>query len=413
MRRVMGVRMERKPKVLFVAMPNSVHTARWINQLGDAGLDIHLFPSWVSPLHSSVRNVTVHEMLLAPPDDTTRNIRIGGFVRWPFRRGGWRFRSLAAARLAHLALDQRRWAQRLCRVIQQIEPDIVHTLETQAAGYLTLQARKLFGAAPFPKWMLTPWGSDLNVFGRLQAHRDRVREVLASIDFYCPKSDRDIRLAQEYGFTGCVLPVIPGNGGVDVEAARRYWQGPPSGRKLIMLKGYQNWAGRALFGLRALRLVREQLQGFTIAIHAAKEDVSIAAELFSQDTGIPTTIIPDCSHDEMLASYGRTRLSMGISITDGVPNSMLEAMICGAFPVESEGSCASEWIEHGKTGMIVAPEDSAAIAEGLRTALTDDGLVDRAAEVNMAVAKQRIDASVIGPKAIEMYQDVLKAPVRR
>jgi glycosyltransferase involved in cell wall biosynthesis len=180
-----------------------------------------------------------------------------------------------------------------------------------------------------------------------------------------------------------------------------------------MLKGYQNWAGRALFGLRALRLVREHLQGFTICIHATEEDVRIAAELFTQDTGIPTRIISECPHREMLALYGRARLSMGISITDGVPNSMLEAMICGAFPVESEASCAAEWIEHGKTGMIVPPEDPAAIAEALRTALTDDGLVDRAAMVNVAVAKQRIDGSVIGPKAIQLYQEVLKTAGRR
>jgi hypothetical protein len=400
--------MKKKPKILLVAMPNSVHTARWIEQLSDAGLDIHLFPSWVGGLHPAIRNVTVHELLLAPPADPSRSIRLGGFVKWPFRWGGWRFSRLAEARLARLASSQERWAQRLCRVIQRIEPDIVHTLETQAAGYLTMEARKQFGTALFPKWILTPWGSDLNLFGRLQSHRDRVREVLRNIDFYCPKSDRDIRLAREHGFEGCVLPVIPGNGGVDVDGARRYWQGPPSGRKLIMLKGYQNWAGRALFGLRALRLVRDGLQGFTIAIHAAREDVRIAAELFSQDTGIPTKIIPECPHDEMLALYGQARLSMGISITDGVPNSMLEAMICGAFPIESEGSCAAEWIEHGKTGMIVAPEDPVLIAEALRIALKDDGLVDRAAEINTAVARQRIDASVIGPKAIQMYGAVLE-----
>jgi glycosyltransferase involved in cell wall biosynthesis len=405
----MGEMMKKKPKLLLVAMPNSVHTARWINQLGNSGLDVHLFPSWVSPLHSAARNVTVHELLLAPLEDAARNILIGGGVHWPFRVGGWRFNQLAATRFARLALDQGRWAQQLCHVIRRIEPDIIHTLETQASGYLTLEAKKHFGISPFPKWILTPWGSDLNLFGRLQAHRDRVREVLRNIDFYCPKSDRDIRLAQEYGFTGRFLPMMPGNGGVDVEAALGFWQGPPSGRKLIMLKGYQNWAGRALFGLRALRLIREHLQGFTIMIYATNEDVRIAAELFSQDTGIPTKIIKECPHNEMLALYGRARLSIGISITDGVPNSLIEAMICGAFPVESEGSCASEWIEHGKTGMIVAPEDPVAIAEALRVALTDNELVDRAAEFNVAAARMRIDTSVIGSKAIQMYCQVLKA----
>jgi hypothetical protein len=328
-------------------------------------------------------------------------------VHWPFRTGGWRFNQLAATRFARLASDQGQWVLQLCRVIHQIKPDMIHSLETQASGYLTLQARKHFGTSPFPKWMLTPWGSDLNLFGRLQAHRDRICEILKTIDFYCPKSNRDIQLARQYGFSGEVMPILPGNGGVDVAAAREFWQGAPSGRTLIMLKGYQNWAGRALFGLRALRLIPDLLQGFTIMIYAANEDVRIAAELFSQDTGIPTKIVKDCPHNEMLALYGRARLSIGISITDGVPNSLLEAMICGAFPVESEGSCASEWIEHGKTGMIVVPEDPVAIAAALRVALTDDGLVDRAAEHNVTVAKLKIDTSVIGPKVVQMYRDVL------
>jgi hypothetical protein len=396
-------------RILFVAMPNSVHTARWVNQLAGAGFDLHLYPSHVSPLHPSIRNVTVHRLLLSPLADEKRNVRVGERVKWPFRKGGWRLEAMAAARLAHLAMDRTRWARDLCRVIRRIKPDVVHSLETQGAGYLTLQAKEYFRGGPFPKWMLTPWGSDLNLFGRLNAHRDRVREVLANIDFYCPKSQRDIRLAREHGFKGEVLPVIPGNGGVDVEAAARFWQGSPSTRKLIMLKGYQNWAGRALFGLQALRLVREHLQGFTIAIHAAREDMRIAGELFAQETGIPVRIIPDCPHEEMLALYGAARLSMGISITDGVPNSMIEAMICGAFPIESEGSCASEWIEPGRTGMIVPPEDPVRIAESLRVVLSDAGLVDRAAEANRRIAKERIDTSVIGPLAVRMYRNVLGA----
>lgn len=31
--------------ILLVAMPGSIHVVRWIKQLGDQGLDVHLFPS--------------------------------------------------------------------------------------------------------------------------------------------------------------------------------------------------------------------------------------------------------------------------------------------------------------------------------------------------------------------------------
>lgn len=36
---------------------------------------------------------------------------------------------------------------------------------------------------------------------------------------------------------------------------------PVSSRKVIMLKGYQNWAGRALVGLRALGRCEDILEG--------------------------------------------------------------------------------------------------------------------------------------------------------
>ena len=32
-------------KILFVAMGNSIHLARWISQINDEGWDIHLFPT--------------------------------------------------------------------------------------------------------------------------------------------------------------------------------------------------------------------------------------------------------------------------------------------------------------------------------------------------------------------------------
>jgi hypothetical protein len=50
-----------KKKILFVAMQMSTHTVRWINQLSDAGYDIHLFPVNHIPAHPDLRGVTIHQ----------------------------------------------------------------------------------------------------------------------------------------------------------------------------------------------------------------------------------------------------------------------------------------------------------------------------------------------------------------
>jgi glycosyltransferase involved in cell wall biosynthesis len=111
----------------------------------------------------------------------------------------------------------------------------------------------------------------------------------------------------------------------------------------------------------------------------------------------------------MLRLYDRSRIYIGLSISDGISTSLLEAMAMGAFPIQSCTACADEWFADGQSGFIVPPEDPQAIAEALRRALTDDLLVDRAAEINARTIAQRLDNSVIEPQVIKMYEDIYGA----
>jgi glycosyltransferase involved in cell wall biosynthesis len=184
---------------------------------------------------------------------------------------------------------------------------------------------------------------------------------------------------------------------------------PTGSRRMIVLKGYQNWAGRALVGLEAIRYCADLLQDYTLIIYMASPEMLIAAELFSQDTKIPVQIVSSVPHDEMLRWYSRARIYIGLSISDGISTSLLEAMAMGTFPIQSCTACADEWIANGQSGFIVPPEDPRAIAEALRQALTNDPLVNRAAEINAQTNAQRLDNSVIKPKVIKIYQDIYDA----
>jgi glycosyltransferase involved in cell wall biosynthesis len=141
----------------------------------------------------------------------------------------------------------------------------------------------------------------------------------------------------------------------------------------------------------------------------ASPEILIAAELFSQDTKIPVQIVSSVPHDEMLRWYSRARIYIGLSISDGISTSLLEAMAMGTFPIQSCTACADEWIADGQSGFIVPPEDPRAIAEALRQALTNDPLVNRAAEINAQTIAQRLDNFVIKPKVIKIYQDIYDA----
>ena len=406
-------------RILFVAMSDSIHTARWINQLEGQGWDLHLFPSVdYGVTHPGLRNVTVYHSFYARPPgrgpaaaDPTVKLR-GIPVLSPHPQ-----HAALAARMAMGLLRPDRRAGQLRRLVRKLRPDIIHSMEIQGAGYLTLAARQGI-EDHFPPWIVTNWGSDIYLFGRLAAHAERIRSVLAACTHYSCECQRDVDLAREYGFRGEVLPVLPNTGGFDLaRVAQLRGDVPPSQRRLILLKGYQGWAGRALVALHAVELCARDLRGYEVGIYvgqkgpgvpgvAARDEVGIAAELVSRSTGIPVRVISQCSHEEMLGWYGRARAYVGLSISDAIPTSLLEAMVTGAFPIQSNTGAAGEWVVDGESGIIVPPEDPGVVAAAIRRAVSEDVLVDRAAEINARVARERLDEKLIRPRVVAMYQRI-------
>ena len=93
-------------------------------------------------------------------------------------------------------------------------------------------------------------------------------------------------------------------------------------------------------------------------------------------------LLPRIKHDELMEYFRDSRVYIGMSISDGLSTSMVEAMANGAFPIQSENSAAAEFVEHGVTGMILNPWDVDAISDAIRTSLLDDFMVDKAAIKN-------------------------------
>jgi glycosyltransferase involved in cell wall biosynthesis len=392
-------------RILFVAFPNSIHTARWINQLDGQGWDLHLFPSVdVGEISPHLRDVTVYHSLYGyQGNHDHRTVKLRG-VPVIVPNISRHIAYVARAALGYWWHDYRSF--QLKRLIKKLHPDIIHSMEIQAGGYLVSDVRKKYHGQ-FPPWIVTNWGSDIYLFGRLAEHKSKIAEVLSMCDYYSCECQRDVQLAKQMGFKGEVLPVLPNTGGFNLVRIAQFRQpGPTSARRLILLKGYQHWAGRALVGLRALALCADRLRGYRVGVYLANDDVKIAAELVSQTTGLHIEMIPFCSHDDMLRLYGQARISIGLSISDAISTSLLEAMVMGAFPIQSCTACCDEWIVDGETGFIVPPEDPEPIAAAIRKAITDDRLVDRAAELNAKVARERLDQSVIKPQVIAMYEKI-------
>jgi len=394
-------------KILFVAMSESIHTARWINQLNDLGWDIRLFDSTDSGyINPHLRQATVYHSMYGTQSTLDPTIK---------RKGFW----LPTAR-TYVKPLLKRWqpnyrVRRLAHLIQKFQPDIIHSLEFQHSSYLVLETRQWLesqGVTNFPKWMIFSWGSDIYLFNRMAEHKKRIYELLQRADYYEGDCERDGKIAHAIGMKAHLLPPMPASGGIDIEQATKLRLiEKPSARRIIALKGYQGWAGRALFGLRALELCADLLQDYKVVIFTAipEEDMRIAALLFSQNTGISIEIAPlGQPYSKILELFASSRIFIGLSISDGSSISMLEAMSLGAFPIQSNTACVDEWITDGETGLIVPPEDPQIIATAIRRALTDDMLVDQAAELNAKTCAERLDANQIRQQVIGVYQSIVE-----
>jgi glycosyltransferase involved in cell wall biosynthesis len=466
-------------KILIIAMSESIHTARWINQIVDEGWDIHLFPAvdhgFVNP---HLKNVAVHHLIYTGARiNKSHTIKNRGF-RIPFNPFGvsssliFFFREFMNRHMSGYS------AWRLRRLIKRLGPDIIHSLEFQHSGYLLFRTlyqddytlfgirnnsryyikkiidmlyrhtplrirnvikyllKRHFNNSPDKvqnesasgrkesmaikvqrlvgqnvKWIATSWGSDIFYFGRFREHRSKIEALLKNCDLVTCDCNRDVKLIQSMGIeTKAKCRVVHSTGGYNLEEVfklRRH--GLASERRVIMLKGYSGWVYRSLVALRALERCKDCLKGYTLLIYLAHQDVQEAAELFRQDTGIHVRIVPYSSHARMLRLFGHARISIGLSISDGVPNTLLEAMVMGAFPIQSYTSAANEWIEDGVTGLLVPPEDPDVIEKAIRRALIDDDLVNRAAEENWKTAVERLDEATLKKKAIDFYEGVIRS----
>lgn len=396
---------QKKLKILIVAMSDSIHTTRWINQIVDQGWDIHLFPCVDHGVsHPELRNITVHHNYYSKQENLGRNLKIKGInVNRPF------IKTVLLTLKKKFARFDNYHSHQLAALIKKLKPDIVHSLEFSLAGYLTMEAKKILKDEPFPKWIATNWGSDIYLFGQLKVHQPKIEEVLSNCDYYSCECHRDVYLAKEMGLKGQVLPVFPNTGGFNLDEVKKYrLRGKISSRKMITLKGYQNWAGRALVGLRALARCADLLKGYTIAIFSAGKDsdVAVAAEIFTRKTNIPTHIIGITSHKDILKYHGQSRISLGVSISDAISTSLLEAMVMGSFPIQSNTACANEWIKDGKSGILVPPEDPDIIEKALRKALKDDNLVDQAAKINWQTAKAKLQKEQLKKQIVDFYLQV-------
>jgi glycosyltransferase involved in cell wall biosynthesis len=222
-------------------------------------------------------------------------------------------------------------------------------------------------------------------------------------DFYSAECNRDYLLARELGFQGAFLPLIPNAGGFHIPELPFL---PASERRLILVKSNGGTFGNIKEILQTLSDVLFEFQEYSIHFYSVTPDVKIEIERFVQMFAGRATFSTSnkrLDHTEMLSMFRRSRIYLASSKSDGISTSFLEALISGAYPIQSNTSCANEWLNLGFIGAVI-PNDVPIYKNSLIRALVSDELVDSAQKTNLELAKKHLDQRLISSVAKKFYK---------
>ena len=378
--------MQRKTVVL-VCMVDSIHVARWISQFNPTEVKFILFPSGPNRrVHPKILELIAKGKV---HDNQIEIVPFGGNLSLPL----WALDRFFSDRIRGLLLRS---------LLKKASPDYIHALEFQHAGYVTLRALKdLSIKTPL---IATNYGSDIYWFQRFPKHKERIKALLSRANLYSAECQRDYLLAKNLGFIGAELPLGPNAGGVELIEANRTLK-RPSERKTIAIKGYHGWVGRALVALDAVEFLKDELRGYEIVVYSANFKVAQRVSQLRRKSGLNITAHNKGSltHEGVLNIFEKSRIYVGLSMSDGISTSLLEAMSTGTFPIQTSTSCADEWIEDGTSGILIRDVTPESVSAAILRALKNNGLVDGALAVNQAKIGSKADPSALKGSARTFY----------
>jgi glycosyltransferase involved in cell wall biosynthesis len=91
-----------------------------------------------------------------------------------------------------------------------------------------------------------------------------------------------------------------------------------------------------------------------------------------------------------------------------MPNTLLEAIVMGAFPIQSNpGAASAEIINHGENGLLIEnPENIEEIIQLLRFAISNHEMIENSIKINTILAKERLEYKINKKKIVAIYNNL-------
>ena len=398
---------ERLPKILFVCNADSIHAQSWIQLLKGTSFDVRVFaspfpadvpPAWTFPTYSVVKPT--------PRPDMPRTY-------WLLpARGSLMRKVLTRVEREYLHLSEK-W---LRRVIMAWRPDIVHSLRMSAEGGLALRSLNTIPRSQRPKWIVSAWGVDIRWHLFMPEYREQVLEILRTCDGFISDCQSDLDLALSNGLLPTkVVPgaPFPGTGGLDwgfFAGAHKNFE--VSKRRTILIpKAMESFHLKAFTVIESLRMAFEAGMPHETEIWLLQCSPMVREwlNLMPQSLRRICHCCDALPHDQVINLMLQSRVMVAPTLVDGSPNVMWEAMAAGSLPILSPLDSIREVITHGKNGLLASALSCDQIAEAIIRGMTDDELVERAAQQNWRIVQARANREEIRPMILQYYRRLVES----
>ncbi|MDH5507286.1 MAG: glycosyltransferase family 4 protein [Anaerolineae bacterium] len=302
-------------------------------------------------------------------------------------------------------LTLRRAARQLNSIYEQIQPDLIHAMRIPYEGMLAAMAE------PNAPLLVSVWGNDFTLHAKatpvLAALTRRTMQRVMAVH---ADTRRDIRLAGEWG-----LPaerrriVLPGAGGIQPEIFYPA-ETPPQAPVVINARGLRAYVRNDTFFKAIPRVLAKRPEARFVCPAMGGE---AEADGWVNSLGIAdgVQLLPRQSREQMAALFRQAQVAVSPSEHDGTPNSLLEAMACGCFPVAGDIDSLREWVTPGENGLLVDPGDVEALAAAIVRGLEDAALRGRAAAHNARLIAEKATFGGVMAQAESYYNELVSASV--
>lgn len=407
-------------RLCFIVDGRIPHARNWIAYFCAAGYEVHVISTYpCEPIDPRLKSMRV-----VPLDFSARVRAVGqgktqyGSGVFARMRGGYLWKSLAAAKDKMAPMAVRLRHKEIRRLIDIIQPDLVHAMRVPFEGILATQA---LADSKIPI-VVSIWGNDFTLFAEGSGLVGKLtRRAMERADALHPDCRKDLVLGYRWGFDRQRPSIVlPGNGGVYTDIfypakpagdLQEKWRIPADAPVVINPRGVKPYVRTDTF-FKAIPLVRAQRPDAVFL--GGMMQGNAVAEQWVERLGLQDSVrlLPHVGQREMAKYFRLAQISVSPAEHDGTPNSLLEAMACGVFPIAGDIESVREWIDHGKNGLLFDPGSAQSLAEAILRALNDPSLLAAASERNPGIIAEQVEYGMGMARAAGFYQVVLRYKCR-